>query len=708
MPASAGSPLMNSKAPPPSTASRKAPHMKILEPLKIGKLTLRNRIVKPAQVLGFGADDGTVGPMLMAHYEALAQGGVGLLIVESTCVDYPIGGKGQNRLRIDDDFFIPSLSELTAKIHLHGCPVFLQLSHNGPAAKFADQPPLAASALAAADIPISDPRIKYDPPREMTHEDIERAVQKHADAAWRAQQAGFDGVEVHAGHSYLLNSFLSRAWNRRADAYGPQTLESRTRFPAEIVRAIRARVGPDFVIGMRVNGEEWGHDQGITVEESSGIAKILETAGLDIIHVTGWGYGYGAYSWVQYPEQLLYPEPKVPLAKLVRKPGVIVSRAAEIKKGLRIPVIAVGGLGPELGEWVLQQGMADLIAMGRRLMADADLPRKLIESRPEDIRPCMACLECRTAFQRYSPTSCRVNAALGKEVEYQIVPAPVKKRVLVAGGGPAGMEAARVAAARGHDVTLYEKGSRLGGSLPMAALIKGTTIEDLPALVAYYETQLRKLGVKVELEQALTPEVVRKHNPDVILLATGGKPATLSIPGSDRANVVSGHELARKAEPYVRKMGSRLMESLTHLWLPVGKRIVVIGGRMHGCQVAAFLVKRGRQVTIIDTGDEAGDGIPTAMKPRLLDWLTEKGVPVMTGVEYREITQDGVIIRTRDGEIKTLAADTVITALPAAADDSLTQALSGMVAEIYAIGDCKEPRRIMHAIADGAHAGNMI
>lgn len=681
---------------------------RLLEPLQVKQVTLRNRIVKPAQVLGFAADDGNASPMLIDFYATLAKGGVGLIIVESSCVDYPIGGKGQNRLLIHDDAFIPSFSRLADTIHRHGCPAFLQLSHNGPAGHFSGLQPLAASALSAEEIPISDPRVRYDPPRAMTLADIEHAVEKHANAAWRAKQAGFDGVEVHAGHSYLLNSFLSRAWNHRDDDYGCQTLETRARFAAEIVRAIRARVGPDFVVGMRVNGEEWGHEQGITPQESRGFARILESAGLDIIHVTGWGYGYGAYSWVQYPEQLLYPEPTVPLAKMVRKPGVIASRAAGIKEAVSIPVIAVGSLGPELGDWILRHEMADAIAMGRRLMVDPELPRKLAEGRPEDIRPCMACLECRTPFQRYQPISCRVNAALGKEREYEIRPAARKKRIVVVGGGPGGMEAARVAAARGHDVVLYEKAPRLGGSLPLAALIKGTQIEDLPALVSYFETQLRKLGVRVELKQEFTPEMARTLKPEAVVVAIGGQHATPAIAGINRRNVLTGQALQRKVTPYLRLLGPRVLGWITRFWLPVGKRVAVIGGLLHGCQVSAFLVKRGRHVTIVEASDQLGEGIPVAMKQRLLDWLAEKGVVMLTGAECQEITEQGIIVRTRDGTVRTVNADTVITALPSLPNPALSKALEGLVPEIYSVGDCGESRLILQAIADGSRVGHGI
>lgn len=681
---------------------------KLLEPLRIRGVTLRNRIVKAPQVLGFAAADGNASPALIAHYEALAEGGVGLIIVESTCVDYPVGGKGENRLRLDDDAFTPSFARLAAAIHGHGCPAFLQLSHNGPAGKYSGQPPLAASALSENDAPVSDPRGSYDPPRAMTPADIAHAVEKHAEAAGRAQAAGFDGVEVHAGHSYLVNSFLSRAWNRRDDDYGCRTLETRARFAAEIVRAIRARVGPDFVVGARINGEEWGHEQGITPEESRAFARILESAGLDYVNVTGWGYGRGAYGWMHFPEQLLYPEPAVPLAKAVRSPGVNTRSAAGIKAAVSIPVIVVGSIGPELGERILRQGMADAIAMGRRLMADPDLPRKLIEGRPEDVRPCMACLECVVPIQKYRPLSCRVNAALGREREYRIEPAARSKRIVVVGGGPAGMEAARVAAARGHEVALYEKSRQLGGSLPLAALIKGTLVEDLPGLVAYFETQLRKLGVSVRLGQEFTAETARADRPDAVIVAIGGRPATPDIPGIDRRKVLTSHALERRVAPYLRLFGPALLGRLTRLWLPVGKRVAIIGGTLHGCQLAAFLVKRGRQVTIVEATNDPGAGVPVAMKPRLLEWLTDRGVAILTEAECMAITDEGMIVRIREETAKTVTADSVIIALPPGPNLALAKELEGVVSEVHAIGDRDEPHLILQAIAGGSRAGHAV
>ena len=270
------------------------------------------------------------------------------------------------------------------------------------------------------------------------------------------------------------------------------------------------------------------------------------------------------------------------------------------------------------------------------------------------------------------------------------------------------MEAARVAAARGHAVVLYEKASRLGGSLPLAALIKGTQIEDLPALVRYFETQLLKLGVRVELRQEFTSEIARALKPEAVVVAIGGLPTVPAIPGIDRRNVLTSQALARKVTPYLTLLGPRLLGWITRFWLPVGKRVVVIGGLLHGCQVAAFLVKRGRQVTVVEASDQPGDGIPVAMKPRLLDWLAEKGVAMLTGAECREIKDEGIIVRTKEGTVTTVIADTVITALPPGLNPALAKALEGVVPEVHSVGDCSESRLILQAIADGSRVGHTI
>ncbi len=293
----------------------------------------------------------------------------------------------------------------------------------------------------------------------MTVPEIQDIVQKFADAAQRVKKAGFDGVEIHAGHDYLINCFLSRVWNKREDEYGAQSLDARMRFILEIMGAMRQRVGQEFPIGVRINGAEYGVEEGITSDESCEIARRLEAAGADYIHVTA--YGFGDYYRFMVPEQVFYPEPPTPLAPELRgrkiSQGLMVPLAAKIKKVVSIPVIAVGRLDPICGESILRAGMADAIALGRRLMADPELPNKVAQGRLEDIAPCTGCYTCLDLNAQGKRLSCRINASIGREREYEIKPAPKKKRVVVVGGGPAGMEAARVAALRGHVVTLFEK-----------------------------------------------------------------------------------------------------------------------------------------------------------------------------------------------------------------------------------------------------------
>lgn len=679
----------------------------LLSPLKVRNVTFRNRMVKPATTLGFAEHDGTAGPMITEFYETIARGGVGLIIVESSCVDFPVGGKGENRLLVDNDRFIPSFTRLAEAIHKHGCPTFLQVTHNGPAGAFSGIPPLVPSLLSPEDNPEADPRMQYESPREMTLADIEMVVEKHARAAWRAKQAGFDGVEFHGCAAYLLNSFLSRAWNHRQDDYGCQSLENRARIVTDIIRAARSLVGEDFVLGVRINGIELGHPKGTTAAEAAGIARILQDAGLDIISVASWGYGKGEYGWAQYSENFHFPELTVP-PELVKHPGFVPSQAANIKSAVTIPVIGLGNIDPSLGEWLVANGKADAIAMGRRLLADPDLPRKVIEGRLEDIRHCMHGLECRSEFKKFTPNHCRVNAALGKEREFKIIPVMRKKRIVVVGGGPSGMEAARIAASRGHEVILYDKNTRLGGSLNIAALVKDKRVEDVPALVHYFEAQLRKLNVQLRLNQEFDLAEARRVKPDAVISAVGGKAVIPDIPGINQSNVITGEALMRKAMPFINLFGPDAIIQLSRLWLPLGRRVLIIGGQLHGAQLAAFLVKRGRRITMVDESDHLGDGISIVYKQRLLDWLEGRGSALLRQTRVTEISGKRATLESRDGVQKTVEFDTAIVVLPTVPNPELADLLRKEVSEVHSIGDGLEPRLILGAIASGAKVGNSI
>lgn len=407
-----------------------------------------------------------------------------------------------------------------------------------------------------------------------------------------------------------------------------------------------------------------------------------------------------------WPERIFIPEPPDPLPKDCDwsryGAGAFTPIAAAIKKSVAVPVLLSGRIYPELGESILRQGKADFIGMTRRLQADPELPNKLASGRADEIAPCTACSHCLESNSLRIPIVCRINAALGGEEEYVIKPASTKKKVVVVGGGPAAMEAARVAAIRGHEVILYEKEKELGGLLPMAAMVKGTEVEDIPAMISYLKNQIRKAGVKTRFGQEFTPSLVDEIKPDVIILATGGLPFVPEIPGIYRRNVMTNIKLHRQLKIFLKLFGPNTLRWLTKFWMPLGKRVVIIGGAIQGCELAEFLVKRGRRVTIVDTADKLCERMPIRNKIKLLKWLPKKGATLISGIkEYVEITKEGLTIITREGKRQTIEADTIVTALPLKPNTELFKALEGKVPEIYNVGDCGEPGLIIDAVAEG-------
>ena len=691
---------------------------KLIEPGYIGPVKTRNRMIKSGATLHFVHEDELqMNETIKAFYEALARGGVGLLIVEAPTIDYPFGRRWRTRYRIDDDKYIKGLSELVQIIHKYGCPTFMQMNHDGPwQANWGFGPIVPGRPIAASPVSLNSATdFHNEVPRELTIPEIEEIVDKFASAAVRAEKAGFDGVDINAASSHLMHNFFSPFWNKRQDAYGG-SLENRARFLVEIIQEIKKRLGQDFPVSIIINGIEIGQgigirdDECLTAEDSRGIAQILEQAGADAIQVRSHWLGYHFAGFLINP--IFYPEPPVPLKSFPKEydwsrrgAGANVPLAAAMKKVLSIPVTVVGRMGPVLGEQVLREGKADFIAMTRRLQADPELPNKVASGRFDDIAPCTACGACLTAP---GANRCRINAALGTEQPYVITQADKRKKVVVVGGGPAGMEAARVAALRGHEVILYERTHKLGGLLPMAAMVKGVEIEDLPAIVRYLKGQITKLGVNIRLGQEVSPSVIEEIKPDVVILATGGVPATPEIAGIDKRNVVSTPALHGKLKSYLRFLGPKLLRWLTRFYMPVGERVVIIGGSIQGCELAEFLVKRGRKVTIVDTAEALGEGMVPHLRSYLLSWFQKRGVTVLTEVRYEEITNKGLTVITKEGDRQTIEADSIVSAMPLTANTGLLKSLEGKVPEIYAIGDCKEPHLIVDAIADGFHISRAI
>jgi 2,4-dienoyl-CoA reductase (NADPH2) len=686
----------------------------LLEPYHIGKVKTRNRIVKTAAGMSYQTND-YMNEQSKAFYESLARGGVGLLMVESPAIDYPISLMFPIQFRLDHDRYIKGYRELAEVIHKQGCPTFLQMWHCGQWQQkdlFGLQG-VAASAISRGTLGGS--HLPMEVPRALSIPEIEDVIDKFASTAVRAQKAGFDGVEVNASSNHLLATFLSRIWNRRQDEYG-QSLENRARIVVQIIREIKSRCGTDFPIITTINGIEIGErgkNENRDFEEAQQLAQMIEQAGADALQIRFYWLGHDIS--VLTPEVLFYPEPHIPLKDYPKGldwshkgAGASLPVAAAIKQAVSIPVISVGRLDPVLGENALRQGQVDFIGMCRRLMADPELPNKLATGNLDDIRPCLACLKC--MHGRPEPVPCVVNASLGRESEYVLKQAEKKKKVLVVGGGPAGMEAARVAALKGHEVILYEKEKELGGLLPIAAIIKGTENEDLLALVHFFSNQLRKLGIKIVTGKEASLDTIEEISPDTAILAVGGLPSLPDIPGINHRKVLNNAVLHDRVKNLLRFLGPKTIRWLTKFWIPVGKTVVIIGGDIQGCELAEFLVKLGRKVTITHTAaaEDLAEGMAPEKKMRLLSWLSTKGVTIMNEVKYEEITDKGLTVTTDEGKRQTITADNIILALPLAANTALLKNLEGKVPELITIGDCNEPRLILEAIADGTRVAHGI
>lgn len=686
---------------------------KLLEPGYIGKVQTRNRMIKTAAYgwILWDAEKAAFREEGLAYYEAIAKGGVGLMIMEDPAFRPDTIGRP-----FYDDASIEVERQLVDRIHKHGCPTFAQLT---------DFRPLMGIAAASEYYYPTKLDMNNALPKALTVEEIQDNVKLIADCAERCQKAGYDGVEINCACSHLFATFISRFWNKRTDQYGPQNFENRARIVTDMIQAVKQRCGDDFAVSILMNGVEinlfelGNNADCTTIEESAELAKLYEQAGADSIqvrshsignHINGffpdyyYMFGEEANNGYGMPMDIKKYWPQ--FITKYDGAGAFIDTAAIIKQGLSIPVITVGSMDPRLipdvVETAIRDGKIDYVAMTRPLTADPELPNKLIAGAIEDVRPCTYCVTC------FPMTRCRVNAAStrsnGPDMPegYDIQPATAKKKVLVVGGGPAGMEAARVAALRGHEVSLYEKTSRLGGLMPVAAIVKGKH-EKVMDFANYLSGQIKKLGVDVKLGKEVTAAVVEQIKPDVVIVAAGGINAVPNIPGIENPKVMSSEKLHQMLELGLKVISPFTLRTLTNFFMPLGQKIIVIGGEIQGVQLAEFLAQRGRDVTIVDEGpvENIGLNLPSYVKERVIFYNQSHGVKTEMGVKYHEINDQGMTITTSYGVKKTIAADSIVIAISTAANTALADSLKGKVSEVYTIGDCSKAGVIVDAIEAG-------
>lgn len=693
------------------TGTQTFPHL--LAPGTIGPMSLANRVVLPAMDMNL-CDDGEIEQGDIDHFAARAAGGTGLIITGACAVAYPIGCASTKEPGLSEDRFLPGLTALADAVHAAGSKLCVQMTHHGKIARIdtvQGRPLLVPSAPAgpadlsalADNTPGELQKLgavtggRHATYHEATKDDIDWLVRCFAAAAARVRDAGGDAVEIHVAHGYVLGGFLSRADNKRTDEYGG-SLENRARAAVEVIRAVAAEVGDSLAILVRVAGREFGEEGALTTEEAVAAAVLFEAAGADALHITGWGRNpFSNFTDGPLPDAV----------------GAYVGLAAEVKKAVHIPVIAVGRILPEVGEKAIAEGTTDFVAMGRQLLADPELVNKLRAGNPQQVRPCINCYVCvQENFWDDTPL-CAVNPALGNETLLPLVRTDVRKHIVVVGAGPGGLEAARVAAERGHRVTVLDKSDRLGGTL----WFSGLTTPDNQRLLKWLTVQVERLGIDIRLNSEATVSSIRALNPDAVVVATGAVRGRPAVPGGDLPHVHTGDTLralltgsgdVAQVSPLLRtiaKLGklsgitksAAAIRAVTRRYLPIGKNVVVIGGSLVGLELAEFLAERRRNVTLLEEGRQLG--VPMAMPRR---WTAVRhagaaGVQLHRGATVLRITETHVEFRVGD-RVSATPAEMVVVAADVSARAPLAEALVGTVPEIHVVGDAAQVDYIQGAI----------
>jgi 2,4-dienoyl-CoA reductase-like NADH-dependent reductase (Old Yellow Enzyme family)/thioredoxin reductase len=636
----------------------------LFKPIRLGGTLFKNRLfASPTGVRDFTAEDFMTEDGF-AYYERKALGGAASVCIGECAVDSLYGRHGSPSLVLDNPKASNSYCRLTTLISRHGAVASAELMHAGWAANGGDTPP--GPAFAPVETFVHGRTVPA-----MPEEIIERTIGAFADAAAFAKRCGFGMVTIHAGHGWMLHQFMSPFTNTRKDKWGGPSVENRMRLPLAIVDAIRKKVGPTFPIEIRISGSEC-YDGGYGIDEGIAFAKLLDDK-VDLIHVSAGNYSVDEVFTVTHPSLFL-------------EDGCNVKYAAEIRKHVKTPVATVGALcDPELMEEIIASGKADVVEAARGLIADPDLPEKARAGRPEEIRKCLRCLNCFSDLLFRGQFYCAVNPELGHELEMRhAMPAPSKKKLLVVGGGVAGMQAALTAAQRGHDVILYEKSGRLGGVLRCEE--NAPFKKRLEEYLDYQAAQLRKAGVDIRLNTEVTPEAAKALEPDAVIAALGARPVIPDIPGIDGRHVLSA--IAAYEAPD-----------------SVGGAAVILGGGLVGLELAIFLAQLGKKITVLEMTDRLNDGGNFLHMKGVGVQLKKYKIDIRLSTKALEITEKGVrgqSAGTGNGAAEQFyPADTVIYAVGMKPLQDEAAAFGGAAPEFHQVGDCLAAKNIMNATSAG-------
>ena len=636
----------------------KLKYPKLFEPLQVGPVTYRSRLFAAPNMLSFVTEGGRPTEALMGYYREKAKGGAAQITIGDTPVDQEHAPAFPGMLLTKANMGF--LGELALTIKAYGAVATYELNHAG----WMGNPDITGNLPIS---PIAFTRGDGVQVLEMDEDMIQRVADNYAKAAVFVKECGFDGALIHGGHGWLLAQFLSPMVNKRTDQYGGSP-ENRARFPRMVVERIREAVGRNFLLEYRISGSEID-PSGLTLNETIPFIQSIQDK-IDLVHVSA-GIDTRLDLTLQAHPSIFQPH------------GLNVKYAEAMKKAVNIPVVTVGGIStPEMAEQILEDGKADVVAMGRALMADPYLPMKARTGRDDEICPCVRCLHCRGHMDTHKHFSCSVNPRMAREIRYPqgILPAPVKKNVLVIGGGPGGMKAALTAKERGHDVTIVDKKKELGGTLLFTDYdeIKA----DLRAQKNYLVHMVEKKGINVILDTDVTREWVEARHPDAIIVATGASPVKPPIPGIDGPNVICAADMYGQLDK-------------------VGKKVVMIGGGLVGVETALFLADAGREVTVIEMMAKAAPEANRLHAEALRLAVKERNVTILTETACRSIEPDGVIVRRANGTEEKLLCDTAAYCVGMRSNQDLFPQVYDLAPEVYRIGGCIKPGTIREAILTG-------